>query len=68
MNDLSAYLFICGLICIWPIALFGFGFYLGRHGSPLMVRWRGERTAPGAGARRVPSTARYGQGGASAPD
>lgn len=41
MDQISPYLLCTGIFCVWPMLLFGMGYYLGRNGSPVAVQWRG---------------------------
>lgn len=43
MEQLGPWGLCMGIFCIWPGLLFGLGFYLGRNGSPVEIRWKGGR-------------------------
>jgi hypothetical protein len=43
MNSTVASLLGAFVCCIMPILSFAAGWYVSRHGSPLIIRWRGLR-------------------------
>lgn len=37
MGDITPFLTICGMLCIWPMVIGLIGFYIGRRGFPFRI-------------------------------